>query len=63
ENENHNVLKTKGYNLEHNFGHGQKHLSSTLLSLNLLAFLFHTVLQLIDSSYQEIRRISLGLCI
>jgi hypothetical protein len=56
ENENHNVLKTKGYNLEHNFGHGQKHLSATLLSLNLLAFLFHTVLQLIDSSYQEIRR-------
>ncbi len=56
ENENHNVLKTKGYNLEHNFGHGEKHLSSTLLSLNLLAFLFHTVLHLIDSSYQEIRR-------
>ena len=56
ENENHNVLKTKGYNLEHNFGHGQKHLSSTFLSLNLLAFLFHTILQLIDSSYQEIRR-------
>ena len=56
ENENHNVLKTKGYNLEHNFGHGQKHLSSTLLSLNLLAFLFHTILHLIDSSYQEIRR-------
>jgi hypothetical protein len=56
ENENHNVLKTKGYNLEHNFGHGQKHLSATLLSLNLLAFLLHTVLQLTDSSYQEIRR-------
>ena len=56
ENENHNVLKTKGYNLEHNFGHGHKHLSSILLSLNLLAFLFHTVLHLIDSSYQEIRR-------
>jgi hypothetical protein len=56
ENENHNVLKTKGYNLEHNFGHGQKHLSSTLLSLNLLAFLFHTILHLLDSSYQKIRR-------
>jgi hypothetical protein len=55
ENENHNVLKTKGYNLEHNFGHGEKHLSSTLLSLNLLAFLFHTILHLIDSRYQEIR--------
>ncbi|CAN1210728.1 hypothetical protein TUMEXPCC7403_11060 [Tumidithrix helvetica PCC 7403] len=54
ENENHNVLKTKGYKLEHNFGHGQKHLRSTLLSLNLLAFLFHTVLHLLDSRYQEI---------
>jgi hypothetical protein len=56
ENENHNVLKTKGYNLEHNFGHGQKHLSSILLSFNLLAFLFHSVLHLLDSSYQKIRR-------
>jgi hypothetical protein len=56
ENENHNVLKTKGYNLEHNFGHGQTHLCSILLSLNLLAFLFHTVLHLLDSSYQNIRR-------
>jgi len=56
ENENHNVLKTKGYNLEHNFGHGQKHLASFLLTLNLLAFLFHTILQLVDRSYQQIRK-------
>jgi hypothetical protein len=56
ENENHNVLKTKGYHLEHNFGHGQKHLASFLLTLNLLAFLFHTVLHLVDSSYQQIRQ-------
>ena len=28
ENENINVLKTKGYNLEHNFGHGQQHLAN-----------------------------------
>jgi hypothetical protein len=41
---------------EHNFGHGEKHLSSTLLSLNVLAFLSHTILQLIDARYQEIRR-------
>lgn len=26
ENENNNVLKTKGDHLEHNFGHGKKHL-------------------------------------
>ncbi|UIE36042.1 ISNCY family transposase [Leptodesmis sichuanensis] len=55
ENENHNVLKTKGYHLEHNFGHGQHHLAATLLTLNLLAFLFHTVLHLVDLSYQQIR--------
>lgn len=56
ENENHNVLKTKGYHLEHNFGHGQHHLASSLLTLNLLAFLFHTVLHLVDDSYQQIRQ-------
>ena len=56
ENENHNVLKTKGYCLEHNFGHGQQYLSKVLLTLNLLAFLFHTVLQLVDESYQKIRK-------
>jgi hypothetical protein len=55
ENENHNVLKTKGYHLEHNFGHGQHHLASFLLTLNLLAFLFHTILQLVDKPYQQIR--------
>lgn len=56
ENENHNVLKTKGYHLEHNFGHGQQHLAMTLLTLNLLAFLVHTVLHLVDTAYQAIRQ-------
>jgi hypothetical protein len=56
ENENNNVLKTKGYHLEHNFGHGSQHLSALLLSLNLLAFLFHTVLDLVDEQYHAIRR-------
>ena len=55
ENENNNVLKTKGYNLEHNFGHGGKHLSSLLLTFNLLAFLFHTVLEIGDEKYKLIR--------
>jgi hypothetical protein len=45
ENENNKVLKTKGYHGEHNVGHGQHYLSAVLLSLNLLAFLFHTVLE------------------
>jgi hypothetical protein len=55
ENENNNVLKNRGYNLEHNFGHGKKHLASLLLTLNLLAFLFHTVLELMDEKYRLIR--------
>lgn len=46
ENETFNVLKTNGYNLEHNFGHGKKTLASVLVTLNLLAFAFHTAAQL-----------------
>ena len=56
ENENNNVLKTKGYHIEHNFGHGQQHLASFLLSLNLLAFLMHTILDLVDEQYRTIRQ-------
>lgn len=56
ENEGHNVLKTKGYHLEHNFGHGEQNLAAVLLTLNLLAFLFHTVLHLLDSGYQRMRK-------
>jgi hypothetical protein len=55
ENENNNTLKTKGYHFEHNFGHGQKYLSCTLLSLNVLAFLFHTVLELLDKRVALLR--------
>lgn len=55
ENENNNVLKTKGYHLEHNFGHGKKHLSSVLLTMNLLTFGLHTLLEVTDTSYQMVR--------
>jgi hypothetical protein len=56
ENENNNILKTKGYHLEHNFGHGKQHLASFLLTLNLLAFLFHTLLALADEKYRLLRQ-------
>jgi hypothetical protein len=55
ENENNNTLKTKGYNLEHNFGHGKQHLASFLASLNILSLLFHTVLELLDEKYKLLR--------
>lgn len=57
ENENNHVLKTKGYHLEHNFGPGKQYLSAFMLSLNLLAFLFHTVLEWSDEKYALLRRV------
>jgi hypothetical protein len=57
ENENNNVLKTKGYHLEHNFGHGKTYLAAFMLSLNLLAFLFHTVLEWSDDKYALLRQV------
>lgn len=56
ENEGNNTLKNQGYHLGHNFGHGKKHLSSVLVTLNLLAFLCHTVLDLTSFLYQRLRR-------
>ena len=56
ENEHNNTLKTKGYNLEHNFGHGKEHLSNLLLTMNLLAFLFHTILEMFDQRYAVLRK-------
>jgi hypothetical protein len=55
ENEHNNVLKTRGYHLEHNFGHGKQHLSSLLLTMNLLAFGLHTLLEVTDPSYRLVR--------
>lgn len=56
ENENNNVLKNRGYHLEHNFGHGKQHLSNVLFTLNLLAFLTHTMQDLTAKPYQMLRK-------
>jgi hypothetical protein len=58
ENENNNTLKRQGYNLEHNFGHGKKHLASLLATMNILAFLFHTCLEFMNEKYQWLREVS-----
>lgn len=54
ENENNNTLKNGGYNLEHNFGHGEKGLSQLLFSLNILSFLTHTISLKYDDGYKEL---------
>src|SRR5580692_10171601 len=55
ENESFSVLKNHGYELEHNFGHGQRFLAMTLAALNLLAFAWHTVLELLEPPWQAAR--------
>jgi hypothetical protein len=52
ENEHHNVLKNRGYNLEHNFGHGNNHAADIFFLLNLLALQFHTILEYCDLEYK-----------
>src|SRR5450631_352651 len=56
ENENNNTLKTKGYHFEHNFGHGQQFLSSLMATLILLAYLLHTLLDLMDDKFCLLRQ-------
>lgn len=56
ENETFNVLKTKGYNLEHNFGHGKMNLAATLATLNLIAFAIHTAAQIADAAWSRAQK-------
>lgn len=56
ENENNNVLTTKGYHAKHNFGHGNEHLANTFLTLNILAFLIHTVQDITHHLYRQLRQ-------
>jgi hypothetical protein len=56
ENENNHTLNPQGYHLEPNFGHGTQHLAALLATFNLLAFLFHPLLDWLDSPYHQLRR-------
>lgn len=55
ENEMFNTLKNQGYHIEHNYGHGKKHLSMNFFLLNLLAFFMHQIFELTDALYQQCR--------
>ena len=45
ENETFNTLKNQGYNFEHNYGHGHRHLSTVLSLLMFLAFTIDQIQQ------------------
>lgn len=55
ENEQFNVHKNHGYDLTHNYGHGQQTLSMVFYLLNLLAYVAHVILALGDRLYQSCR--------
>lgn len=55
ENETFNTLKNQGYHFEHNFGHGQEHLCSTMTMLMMLSFLIDQVQQLCCKTYVKAR--------
>jgi hypothetical protein len=56
ENETFNTLKNLGYNLEHNYGHGKKHLSTVLCLLMMLVFLIDQVQEICCSLFQQCRK-------
>jgi len=55
ENEQFNVQKNHGYELTHNYGHGQHTLSMVFYLLNLLAYVTHVLVELGDRLYQRCR--------
>ena len=53
ENETFNTLKNQGYNIEHNYGHGKRYLSSVLAMPATLAFCVDQVAQYLDAAFQN----------
>jgi hypothetical protein len=54
ENETCNTLKNQGYNFEHNYGHGQQHLSVVFATVMMLAFLVDQTQQLCCALFQAV---------
>jgi hypothetical protein len=54
ENETFNTLKNQGYHFEHNYGHGNKHLSALLATLMLLAFLVDQMQAAADTLFKKV---------
>lgn len=53
ENETFNTLKNQGYECEHNFGHGKKHLHTLLTHLMMLSFFIDQCLQHLNKRFQQ----------
>jgi len=55
ENETFNTLKNQGYKLEHNYGHGEQHLSTVLAMLMMLQFLIDQVQEVASPFFKAAR--------
>ena len=49
------MLKTNGYHLEHNFGHGKENLSALLATLNFFAFACHGLSETLETAWEKAR--------
>lgn len=58
ENETFNTLKNFGYNLEHNYGHGKKYLSTILCLLMLLAFFIDQIQGMSCGLFQAVKKLA-----
>ena len=56
ENETFNTLKNLGYNFEHNYGHGKKHLSTVFCMLMMLAFLIDQIQEACCSLFRRCKQ-------
>ena len=56
ENETFNTLKTQGYHLEHNYGHGKQHLSTVFALLTMLAFFIDQIQESSCRLFQQARQ-------
>jgi hypothetical protein len=54
ENETFNTLKNRGYNLEHNYGHGGKNLTHNFIMSMFLSFFINQIQELSCYTYKKI---------
>ncbi len=54
ENETFNTLKNQGYHFDHNYGHGEQHLSALFATMMMLAFLVDQTQQLCCGLFQAV---------
>ncbi|QQS29291.1 MAG: hypothetical protein IPM47_21085 [Sphingobacteriales bacterium] len=56
ENEPLNTLKNQGYNLEHNYVHGQMYLPTNFMLLTFFSFLVNQIAQHLDQDFQAAKK-------